>query len=306
MSNLNDTIEMLSSPQLPGVQRPESLSAQVRVDVGGLSHPGKVRPNNEDHYCVARFGRHLEVLGTNLPAGMVPSRFDEVGYGAVVADGIGGHAGGEVASRLAINTLVNLVLSTPDWILRLDEEAYQEEVKRRAAERYEQVGKVLTGEADADPALAGFGTTMTMTVSLGKNLIVVHIGDSRAYLLREGTLHQLTRDHTVVQALVDLGIISRQEVATHRRRHVLMKSLNAQCGRVEPDVHDVLLAGGDCVLLCTDGLTEMVTNARIAEILGGAESAENTCRALVDEALKNGGKDNVTVVVARYQFPEGS
>jgi protein phosphatase len=303
MSRLNDTIDMLVPTPTAGTHRPESLSARIRIDVSGLSHPGNVRPNNEDHYFVARFGRYLEALGTNLPAGTMPARFEETGYGAVVADGIGGHAAGEVASRLAINTLVNLVLGTPDWILRLDENAYHDEVKRRAAERYEQVGKVLTERADADPALAGFGTTMTLAVSLGKDLFVVHAGDSRAYVLRKRTLHQLTRDHTLAQALADQGMVSPYEVPTHRLRHMLIKSLNSQGDRIQPDMHDIVLADGDCLLLCTDGLTEMVTNARITEILGGAENAEKACQALVDEALNNGGKDNVTAVVAYYRIP---
>src|SRR5207253_712531 len=114
---------------------------------------------------VARFGRFLERLATSLPPEEMPGRFEETGYGVVVADGIGGGPGGEVASRLAISTMLNLVLGTPDWILRLDESWSPEEVKRRALERFGQIGAVLAEKALAEPHLFGFGTTMTLAMS---------------------------------------------------------------------------------------------------------------------------------------------
>src|SRR5262245_24028772 len=109
-----DTAEF-AVPQHKGRDRPEPFSSLVRVELGGSSHPGKVRPNNEDHFLVSRFGRFLETVQTNLPAGTLPPRSEESGYGMVVADGVGGGAAGEEASRLAITSLVNLVLHTPDW-----------------------------------------------------------------------------------------------------------------------------------------------------------------------------------------------
>src|SRR5215469_6507767 len=113
-----DTQAYSSSPKS---QLPKPHTSGVRVDVGGQSHPGNVRPNNEDHFLVVRFGRFLESLGTNLPADQVPSRFEEDGYGMAVADGMGGHAAGEEASRLALTTMLNEVLSAPAWILRGDD-----------------------------------------------------------------------------------------------------------------------------------------------------------------------------------------
>ena len=115
----SDTVELV--PPAAGRVPPTAHTAGVRADVAGLSHPGKVRGNNEDHYLLCRFGRFLEPLGTNLPADVAPARREDAGYALVVADGMGGAAAGEVASRLAISTLVNLALATPDWILRLDE-----------------------------------------------------------------------------------------------------------------------------------------------------------------------------------------
>jgi protein phosphatase len=302
-TNADDTVHQLPRPPAKGRDRPDPYSSRVRVDVAGLSHPGKVRPNNEDHFLISRFGRFLESVQTNLPPGTVPARAEEVGYGVVVADGMGGKAGGEEASRLAIASLVNLALHTPDWILRLDEEPLPEEVMRRAAERYQQVNQALAGEAQDNPWLRGFGTTMTLACSIGRELFVAHLGDSRAYVFGGGRLHQLTRDHTLAQALADQRLIERHEAATHRLRHVLTQSLGDHGRGIQPDVTRVVLDDGDCLLVCTDGLTEMVPHQEIGDILGAAESAEAACRRLVDRALEAGGKDNVTVAVARYRLP---
>jgi PPM family protein phosphatase len=300
MSTAPDTVEFELAPS-PGRSHPKPLSSEVRVDVAGRSHVGNVRPNNEDHFLIVRFGRFLESLDTNIPAEQVPPRYIDDGFGMVVADGMGGHAAGEEASRLAITTLVNLMLSTPDWIARADDVSYAEEIKRRASERFQQVDHVLSEEAENDPDLHGFGTTMTMAASVGKNLFIANIGDSRAYLFRAGKLHQLTRDHTLASALCEAGKVTRAEVATHRLRHVLTKNLGADKGG-KPDVQNLPLENGDYVLLCSDGLSEMVSNEKIAAVLAESAEAKTTCTKLIDLALAGGGKDNVTVIVARYRM----
>jgi serine/threonine protein phosphatase PrpC len=306
MSSSSNTADTVVGDQPAVLDRRRLLAAPVRVDICGRSHRGKVRPNNEDHFFVARFGRFLERLFSNLPENALPTLFEETGYGAIVADGIGGSEAGEVASSLAISTLVNLVLGTPDWIMRLDDDSLQNEVRQRMLQRYDQISETLAEQARADPSLRGFGTTMTMAVSLGRDLFVVHIGDSRAYLLRQRKLHQLTRDHTLAQALAEHGTIIQKDVATHRLRHVLTKSLGAKGGHVEPEIEEVVLEDGDLLLLCTDGLTEMVEERKIAQALLDEETAEKACQRLVEEALSAGGKDNVTVVVARYALPQST
>src|SRR4029079_9563967 len=135
-------------------------------------------------------------------------------------------------------------------------------------------------------------TTMTVAGSLGTSMILCHIGDSRAYLLRGGELHQLTRDHTVVQSLVESGQLTPEQAATHPRRHVLSRCLSAAGETLEGDFQHWLLADGDTLLLCTDGLTDMVDNITIMTILEGAASSADACQALVAAALNNGGKDN--------------
>ena len=297
-----DTAEMPALPSSADAPWPATCSARAQVDLAALSHQGLVRSQNEDHYLVLRFGRSLETLLTNLPAGQLPARSEEIGYGIVVADGIGGGVAGEIASRMAISTLISLVLHTPDWIISTGEQE-TERWLQRMAERYRRVGAALRAHSKADPALAGMGTTMTLACSLNANLIIGHIGDSRAYLFRGGALHQLTRDHTLVQSLVALGHLTAEQAASHSLRHVLTRSLGAGECCFEGDFQRAALSDGDQLLLCTDGLTDMVDNTTIADVLGSEASANEACQKLIALALKNGGKDNVTVALARYRFP---
>jgi protein phosphatase len=283
--------------------RPREFSSQVRIDVGALSDKGKVREQNEDHFFVARGGRHIATLLTNIPSSDIPTRFEETGYLMIVADGMGGHAGGEVASRMAIATLINIVLHMPDWILRLDEE-HAQKVMDRAAERYKRVHEALQEKARLDPKLRGMGTTMTAAYSIGDDLFVAHVGDSRAYLFRDGKLQLMTHDQTQAQLMADIGMISQKEVARHRLRHVLTSALGGSDKAVKVDIQRLKLTNGDRLLLCTDGLTDMVEDAGIASVLASSESSDATTRRLVDLALEKGGKDNVTVVLARYSIPE--
>jgi serine/threonine protein phosphatase PrpC len=294
-----DTVEM---PVLTPPTRPATGSALVRVDLAAQSHRGRVRAANEDHYLVTRFSRSLETLLTSLPPDEVSARTDEVGYSLLVADGVGGAAAGETASRLAITTLISELLQTRDWIMG-NESPDVEQVMGRFAERFRRVHAALRDQGSADPTLEGMGTTMTLACSLGTSLIVGHVGDSRAYLFRGGQLHQLTHDHTYVQALMDLGHLSAEDAARHPLRHVLTRSLGGSQKGSEGDFQHAPLADGDQLLLCTDGLTNMVDDATVGRLLAGAGSADEACQALVAAALDGGGKDNVTVALARYHFP---
>ena len=142
---------------------------------------------------------------------------------------------------------------------------------------------------------------MTLALSLGLDLVIAHIGDSRAYLFHHGKLQQLTRDQTLAQDLAEIGVIRPEDVAKHHARHILTGVISTQGEESQAELHRVPLEYGDQVLLCTDGLTELVTDKRIAEVLEKSLSASAACRELVDLALEAGGNDNVTVVVGRYQ-----
>jgi protein phosphatase len=286
----------------PGHAEPQTISSLVEVDLGGLSHRGKVRANNEDTFFVARLDRTMRALLTNLPPGEYPACSAETTYGMLVADGMGGAAGGQVASRAAVRVLLDLVLQTPDWIMRLDD-SWLQEVIRRMEQRVQHIGGALAAMARDQPGLSGMGTTLTLACSLGTDLLLVHVGDSRAYLLHQGQLRQLTRDQTVVQGLVDAGILSAEEAAQHRLRHVLTGVLSADGKKVPVECGRFKLADGDQVLLCSDGLTEMVPEVEVSAALRRPGTAADCCGALVDLALEAGGRDNVTVILARYCFP---
>src|SRR5262245_14023450 len=283
--------------------RPEPTSAGVRVELAAATDRGKKRPNNEDHYLAVRFGRSLETLLTNLPDGEVPDRFAEVGYGMAVADGMGGAVAGEVASSLALVTGLNLALNSPKWTLRMTPEEICESMERWR-QRFRQIDHVLSDTAKSHPSLAGMGTTLTVACSLGTHLVLYYVGDSRAYLFRGGRLHRLTRDHTQAQALADQGRIAPEDVSRHRFRHVLTRVVGKGSGAVEADVEYIQLTDGDRLLLCTDGLNDMVSDDQIAEALRGIETSHEAAHTLIDMALEAGGKDNVTVVMARYTIPE--
>jgi PPM family protein phosphatase len=298
-----DTVDLMPLGPIAEADRPDAFSASVRVEVEGLTDQGKVRTNNEDHFLIARFGRSLVTLKTNVPADLVPKRFDETGYALVVADGMGGAAAGEVASSLAISTGVNLALNSPKWNLLPTAEEIEENMDKWR-QRFRQIDAVLSARADADPALFGMGTTLTVALSVGADLVLYYVGDSRAYLFRDGRLQRLTRDHTVAQDLADAGSIAQADVTTHRLRHRLTRSLGTGGGDVQAELQHLRLADGDRLLLCTDGLTDMVSDAKIAEVLRGVDRSHDACRALVGLALEAGGRDNVTVLLGRYTIPD--
>ena len=285
---------------------PAGESAWVEVDLAALTHPGRIRDNNEDHFYVARIDRSLQTLDTNLPEGDVPRHYSETAYGLLVADGVGGAAAGEVASRTAVHALIDLVIETPDWIMRLDQ-PLADEVLQRMERRFQQVRDVLIQKAKDDPALRGMGTTMTVACTLGTEILTAHVGDSRAYVFRRGgVLERLTRDQTLAQSLVDAGAITPQEISTHPGRNVLTSALATRLAFAQVELRRARIGDGDQLLLCSDGLTDMVPDDLIARELRSPGGSAAVCQRLVDLALEAGGKDNVTVVLGRYRVPQAS
>jgi PPM family protein phosphatase len=281
---------------------PGPFSSEVDVDVFAISHQGHVRSENEDHFLVVRVGRNLETVFSNLIANRAGDRFEETAYGMIVADGVGGEAAGEVASDEAIFGLLNLALRTPDWNFRWGPRE-KNTVMWRMQDRFRRINSALLEQAAAHAALDGMSTTMTAALSLGKDLIIGHIGDSRAYLLRDGKLQRLTRDHTLAESLPDKGPSSERGGLLSELSNVLMQALGANEGDCKPDIVDLVLEDGDQLLLCTDGLTDMVDDETIETILTRDTTAAVAGRSLVDLALSNGGHDNVTAIVAHYRIP---
>ena len=284
--------------------RPNSVAkgpwSSLKVDLGASSHPGHVRENNEDSYLVMRFGRSLENVLTNLEEDLLERNYAMRGYGILVADGMGGAAGGEVASRFALGKLVELIVDTSDWTLSLQRHVDVTTVLRRMTERFLEIDDTLRREADRDHTLRGMGTTLTVAGVMGNDLIIGHVGDSRAYLLRDTGMKQLTTDHTLAQALIDAGVANRDDPASRSMRHVLTAAVGSLSEKDVPQVQLFKLSDDDQLLLCTDGLTETVEDAMIASVLCEAKSAQFACDELVNLALAGGGPDNITVVLARF------
>src|ERR1044072_5291728 len=281
----------------------ESLSSRTKVDLGAASHRGRARPFNEDSYLVLSFQRGLHTVLTNLPAAQTPPPYRERGYAMFVADGMGGMPHGDVASRTAILALLDLLIQTTDWIMR-PELTRAPEVLRRMKERFSQLPVAFKERATAEPHLAGMGTTMTLAMSLGADLIITHVGASRAYMFRRGHLQSLTRHQTVAQPLANAGVIRPEEVPGHFARRMLTSSITTGGEKTEVELHHVKLVDGDQLLLCSDGLTEAGTEAAISEVLTKELPATHAARALVGQALASGGEDDITAVLGCYHIPE--
>jgi protein phosphatase len=270
----------------------------VKVTFGALSHVGRIRTSNEDHYLVIERRRTRSVLLTNLPAGIL-SPADDVGYVLAVADGMGGAAFGELASMLALRSGWEQAPSAIKWTWIITDREI-EELKERVELTFQRMHETLLERARTEPGCKGMGTTLTGAYTVGPEAFVAHVGDSRAYLYHERQLLQLTRDHTLAQQCLDAGMPVPSRSWYHRLTHCLGGSEEAL--RVE--FHHFHLADGDRLLLCTDGLTDMVADEEVAAILGQDTHPQDTTAALVDRALERGGKDNVTVVLARYETEE--
>ncbi len=230
---------------------------ESEVAFGSRTDIGCVRDHNEDSLCVA------------------PPLF-------VVADGMGGHAAGEVASEIAVETISELAPPT------LDADALCAAV--------EQANLAIIQAARQGRGRKGMGTTCTAAMVEGQRLIIAQVGDSRAYLLHEGKLSQLTRDHSYVAELIEAGEITREEARTHPRRSAITRALGSD-PRTQPDLYDFSVSAGDRLLICSDGLTSMLRDDEISDIMNKADDPQRCASRLVSAAIAAGGLDNVTVIV---------
>jgi len=304
---VNDELSPEGRRQLSPILTKEEfqpLSATVKVEIGSASHAGKAKAFNEDHYLVLRLARSQETLATSLSAADLPSHFDEFGYGMLVADGLGGRGEGAAASRIAVSTMAHLLLHYGHWNLRVDS-ASAVEIVDRAHWFYQQIHDAVVLKARTAPGLADMATTMTAAYSAGDEMFLTHVGHSRAYLFRDGDLTQLTRNQTVSQRFADGGTGPMGlRKATEDLKHILTDTLGGRVDGPLVDIEHFRLWDGDQVMLCSDGLTSMVSDERIADVLSLRRNSEEQCNALVEAALDAGGNDNVTVVVAQYQIPK--
>ncbi len=270
----------------------ETLSRITRVEAYGLSHAGKVRSANEDHFAIMTLQKSVQLRATNLQDTALLDRLrrPEVSI-LIVADGVGGAVGGKVASGVAVRSVVEYLAEAVGCVHDFDvdgEQMFLDHLGRAVERGHERLKEMF--QTQGGPA-----TTLTMVTLLWPRAYVVHVGDSRGYFLRNGRLKQFTRDQTMGDYLVDIGAVTEQHAQKAGLYNVLSSAVG---GDLVPTVGLVDLEDNDAILLCTDGLTKHVADDRIAEILGSM-SSEAAAQALIDEALAGGGTDNVTVVVAR-------
>jgi protein phosphatase len=279
------------------------LSSTVKVEFGALSHPGKVRPVNTDHYLVAELGRHQRTVATSLSAADLPRRFDEYAYCMLVADGLGSSGVGALASRVAVATFAHLVIHFGKWNVRVDAPTAAE-IMERAEWFYGRVHEAVVQRSRAHPILSGMATTLTGIYSAGDELFLVHVGHSRAYLFRDGELTQLSSDQTLAQRMAEAAGPAPVARATDDLRHILTETIGGQMDGPRLQIEQFGLRDSDRILLCTDGLTDMVDDDAIADVLTLHRDLDEQCQALVDLALRGGGQDNITAVLAQYSIPK--
>jgi len=267
----------------------------------GLSHPGRVRANNEDVFVVGELARTLIVRHTNFPQpDATHSRHR--GHVFLVADGVGGHEAGDVASRLGAACVEEFLLNTFRRVAAAPPTDGQTALRELQA-ALRRADTRLFDAADRHPEWRGMGTTLTLALASGRRLFIAHAGDSRGYLCSGGKLRQLTADHTFAADMARSGLIAPSQQDHHPWRHVVTNLLGGTEPGVRAEVHLLDLHPGDTLLLCTDGLTDMVSDGVIETILAAESDPESACRRLIDEANQNGGEDNVTAVVARFTSP---
>jgi PPM family protein phosphatase len=267
----------------------------------GSTDPGRLRTSNQDQFLIAELTKAMRIWQTSLSE---PSaRFgEERAHVFLVADGMGGHAAGEQASALVVAAIERFALNTLKWFLhsgRADTERILSEFRTALSEADAQ----LLHEAAEHPQLAGMGTTLTMAYHIDRQLCVAHVGDSRAYLYRVDDLQQITHDHTVTAEMVRLGQLRPEDVIHHRLRHVITNVVGGPDAGVYVEAHALELRPGDRLLLCSDGLTEMLPNDVIAGTLKENSGPEAACTSLLAQANEAGGRDNITVVVADFDEP---
>ena len=274
----------------------------VLIDSHGATDVGKERRANEDQFLLAGLHKGMMVQQTSLAMDdQTPLTGGMQGKLLVVADGMGGQAAGDHASQLAMQTLMDYVLNTMPWFFRL-EEHHEEDLLDELTAGLERCHAQVKARGAQRPELRGMGTTLTMAYVLWPRMYVVHIGDSRCYVLRGGRLHQITTDHSMAQALVDKGTLQPEEAQESEWAHVLHKAIvDDDDTSLDPDIYKAELAYGDRVLLCTDGLTKHLDDEQIAAVVQQTDGVRDAVSRLVARANEEGGSDNVTVVLSAFE-----
>jgi serine/threonine protein phosphatase PrpC len=287
---------MTQAPTLPAnsVQR---KPRDDEIDVYGVSHPGKVRKENQDQFLICSLRKQVQIRLTSLPdAERLMADPERLAFVAMVADGVGGGAKGGEASRIALEAVTQYVSQSMQCFYaadRTDDAAFIDALQEAALQCHQE----LLRRGDENSEFRGMATTLTVYLGVWPRAYLLQVGDSRCYLLRDGELTQITRDQTIAQELIDLGVLTRADAANTRLAHSLSSSLGGR--QTEPVVTRFDMNWSTVVLLCSDGLTKHVSDERIRDRLRTMTSAQQVCEDLLNEALEAGGTDNISIIVGR-------
>ena len=291
---------MSTSPEtggIPTASAPARRPLDREIEVYGLTHRGNVRKTNQDHFLIASLRKTMDVHFTSLPAlDQLPLRGENLAFLGVVADGVGSGVGGDSASRLALESVTQYVAESMHCYYAAeahDDQAFFDALQQAALTCHARIVE----QATLEPNQGRMATTLTLWLSVWPRSYILQVGDSRSYLFRDGRLTQLTRDQTMAEELIAQGVLTRTDAVRTRWTNVLSSAIGGQ--QTAPVVTRLDTAWGDIGLMCSDGLTKHVSDQRIAERLGTMRSARQVCEDLLQDALDDGGTDNVTIIVGR-------
>jgi serine/threonine protein phosphatase PrpC len=270
------------------------------VQACGRTDRGRLRESNEDQFAVAELARILRVNQTSLTG--PGERIDATRANLfVVADGMGGYTGGEVASQIAVHTVEESLLNSLKWFLGNHRGDQSQDVASSLQAAVEEANSRVHEASDPKPELRRMGSTLTLAFQYGRELFVAHVGDSRAYLCRDRRLHRMTRDHTLYAERMRTGNLPLDGDELARLRRTITNAVGGTQRGVHTDLIRVTLEEDDRLLLCTDGLTEMLRDDDIAAVLADNAEPEAACDRLIAIANERGGRDNITVIVAQFR-----
>lgn len=272
-------------------------------DVCGMTDVGKKRPRNEDHFLVATLSKSLEVSHSSLDICEETRLFgNSQGRLLLVADGMGGNAAGDRASAMVVSAFADYVLNMLRWYFRADPQR-EADLAADLGDAVIRCQRSIRDEVRVHPEEQGMGTTLTLAYVIWPRMFVVQVGDSRCYVMRAGKLRQLTRDHSVAQQMVENHVLSPNEAAQSPWKHVLWNAVGGNDDDPKPDIFRVDLEFDDRLLLCTDGLTNHVSDEDLAWRLQQEQPAFEICRQMIEQANAAGGSDNITAIVAKFSKP---
>jgi protein phosphatase len=267
-------------------------NGNVVVNVFGRTDVGRTREHNEDAFLIADLTTDHAALDDRLEEHVVGER----GTLFMVADGMGGAAAGEIASAMAVETVLEEIRSR--WLAndRHDPESFAAALKIATDVANSRIHRMATEQ----PEYRGMGTTATIAGLLGDTLYVAQVGDSRAYVVRDGRARQITKDQSLMQRLIDAGEITEEEAEQSERRNIILHALGPEPS-IRTDITHQQLRRGDTIVICSDGLSGLVRPDEIARVVSYERDLKKVCKRLIDRANENGGPDNITVVVARVE-----